>query len=416
MERTDVVDTALEHLGTQDPDLAATAAECHSLLVEGGGGHALSQLVVQRFLWDVLPRRWPAHMRSDAVEACARLLEACGLGRYARLCRSPETAAVLAGYRLGERFGRACALHAETRSGVRPPDLPALGWSGRPGPVEREAFLAVAGVLELAVASGDLRPGKRGSHEKGVGLAARCLEAARPGGRMLLEGILRERLEDWAETGSEDRRRLVGPLVEALAEPPVPDDLSGLAPLLWLLARAEQGLPVNRRLDPSPELAEEAGRRFELGRDIGAVDTVGLLVAVLSGLDLVRRRRRRLRITPRGRALLHDPAGLWRLVASSAWTAAKPSNAVAELALALLLRGGPEREATLAARIQLMLFRDGVSSEETLRGLRRLAWIAEPLGFLAVEGPIGTDRGFALTDLGRATALASLRARATRPR
>lgn len=232
---------------------------------------------------------------------------------------------------------------------------------------------------------------------------------------MLLEGVLRERLERWAETGSEDRRRLIAPLVEALACPPTPDDLSGLAPLLWLLARAEQGLPVNRRLDPSPELTEEAQRRFEPGRGIGAVDTVGLLLALLSGLALVRRVRRRLRITPRGRALLQDPAGLWRLVASSAWTAPKPANAVAELALGLLLRGGPEREATLAARIQLMLSRDGISPDEILRGLRRLAWIAEPLGFLQVEGPVGTDRGFALTDLGCTTALVSLRARATRP-
>lgn len=417
MDRTHDVDTALERLGRQDPDLAATAAECHSLLVEGGGAHALSQYVVQGFLWYVLPRRWPAHLQSQALEACALLLEACGLDRYARICRSPRTTAVLAAYRLRERLGLACAIHEEIRSGIRPPDLPELGWSARPGPVEREAYLAAAELLELAVASGEVRTGSRDALRQRIEVTARCLEAPRPdlGGRMLLEGVLRERLERWAESGSEDRQRLLGPLVEVLAEPPAPGDLSGLAPVRWLLEGAEKGLPVNRRLDPARKLADEARRRFELGGELGTEGTIGLLLALLSGLGLARRRGRRLQITPRGRDLLPDPLGLWRRIASTVWTGSRPANAVAELTLALLLRGGPERERALATRVQLMLAGDGISAEETLKGLRRLAWIAEPLGCLTVDGPIGTDRGFALTDLGCATALVSLRARATRP-
>ena len=94
--------------------------------------------------------------------ALGRVLDLVGLPRYAAICRSPETDAVLAAYERDDREGFAAFRRAEERSGVHPPDLPELTWGPVMGLREAGAFWSTAAALELAIAGGELRPGSRG--------------------------------------------------------------------------------------------------------------------------------------------------------------------------------------------------------------------------------------------------------------
>jgi hypothetical protein len=94
------------------------------------GLETITQYGLQRFLWYELPRKWMTDLegRRHLAMALGRVLDLVGLPRYAGICRSPETDAVLAAYERDDREGFAAFRRAEERSGVHPPDLPELTW------------------------------------------------------------------------------------------------------------------------------------------------------------------------------------------------------------------------------------------------------------------------------------------------
>jgi hypothetical protein len=86
------------------------------------------------------------------------------------------------------------------------------------GMQEAGAFWSTAAAQELAVASGELRPGNRGWRAAQQAIAQRHLTAARPelDGRTWLEVVLAERVEEWAHSRGQARRTLVEPLLARL--------------------------------------------------------------------------------------------------------------------------------------------------------------------------------------------------------
>jgi len=82
--------------------------------------------------------------RRHLAMALGRVLDLVGLPRYAAICRSPETDAVLAAYERDDREGFAAFRRAEERSGVHPPDLPELTWGPAMGMQEAVVVLLPA--------------------------------------------------------------------------------------------------------------------------------------------------------------------------------------------------------------------------------------------------------------------------------
>jgi hypothetical protein len=120
------------------------------------GLQVITQHGLQTFLWYELPRKWLTDLEGKLHIAASlgRLLELVGLPRYATICRSPETTAVLQAYQRGSREGLRAFRGALERSGVEPPDLPGsplwFGWGPAMGEREAGAFFSVAAALELA--------------------------------------------------------------------------------------------------------------------------------------------------------------------------------------------------------------------------------------------------------------------------
>ena len=96
------------------------------------------------------------------VAALARALDLLQLPRYAAICRSGTTREILTAYETSIAHGKAAFRRAATASGVMPPDLPDFQWGAAMGWQEASAWSSTAEFLEVAVASGDLVPGRRG--------------------------------------------------------------------------------------------------------------------------------------------------------------------------------------------------------------------------------------------------------------
>ena len=89
------------------------------------------------------------------------------------------------------------------------------------GMEEASAFASTGAALELAITSGDLRPGGRWSRTTQQATAHRHLTLPRPDldGRDWLAVVRVERIGDWAQCRGLARRALVEPLVARLADP-----------------------------------------------------------------------------------------------------------------------------------------------------------------------------------------------------
>src|SRR5439155_8693817 len=139
-----------------------------------------------------------------------RLFQALGLTRYAALCTSPTTSAILRGFdERGVPAGREAYQRALDRCGIVPPDIAELTWGTVMGVEEGNAYEATAAMLELAVAAGRLRTGTAGWRTRQVEITRAYLTAADPtqGGACRLDRIRAERLGSWARGRSTQRRR-----------------------------------------------------------------------------------------------------------------------------------------------------------------------------------------------------------------
>jgi hypothetical protein len=263
-----IVAQALERLRAEDERLGGDAEAALSSLTWDEGLETITQYGLQRFLWYELPRKWMTDLegRRHLAMALGRVLDLVGLPRYAGICRSPETDAVLAAYERDDREGFAAFRRAEERSGVHPPDLPELTWGPVMGVREAGGFWSTAAALELAVAGGELRPGRRGWRAAQQAIARRHLTAARPelDGRTWVEVVVGERVGEWARSRGQARRALVEPLSARLQGGPVevPAGVAeAVAPLRWLLARAGEGIALTLLLDADEVLQAELVER-----------------------------------------------------------------------------------------------------------------------------------------------------------
>ena len=375
---------ALARLRDEDERLGGDAEAALNSLTWDGGLETITQYGLQRFLWYELPRKWMTDLedKGHLAMSLGRLLDLVGLARYAAICRSPETGAVLAAYERGDREGFAAFRRAEDRSGLQPPDLPELTWGPVMGMQEAGAFWSTAAAQELAVASGELRPGNRGWRAAQQAIAQRHLTAARPelDGRTWLEVVLAERVEEWAHSRGQARRTLVEPLLARLRAGPVAvpaDAAEAVAPLRWLLGRAGEGIALTQKGNLARAVVIEAVERFRLA----------------AAAEPAARGGRRLRAVGAARS-----------------------------------RPGPGREGDAPGRAgragsrgggRRGLARPGHRSASGPRGraapARRAAAVAGRAGPVPGGRRLGA-RMVALTGVGRAAALEALRARATGPR
>lgn len=420
-----LVASALEQL---EPPVAAMAREAFDKVTRRAGPESLTQFGLQVILWGSLPLCRPASECERMADALGRLLELCGFERYAAICRSSETKAVYAAYRRSLRRGVDRAARAEDRSGIKPPDTDVLRWSDVRGEVEAYAFRTVAGALELAIGAGELAPRRGPWREQQAAVTERVLlePRAESGGRSLLEDVLRERIALWAADSGAERQRILDPVADQLVHPTGSPD--GFPAPAWLLSRAETGIGVDAEDDPPPDLVRDAVRELGWPED-RAGERVGALLALLLDIGALRRTRRTVRTTARGRALRADPTALWGRVVEHLWGPDAFPNAVAELAFVLLLEDGPADEEELVRRTHPAIqagWRDDATgrptaAQEVRLALIRLAFFAEPLGVLEPCGGLPgsgrwPNRRLALTTTGRAAALQALHLRATAPR
>jgi hypothetical protein len=327
-EPPDIIAGALERLRAEDERLGGDAEAALSSLTWDEGLDTITQYGLQRFLWYELPRKWITDLegRRHLALSLGRLLDLVGLPRYAAICRSPETDAVLAAYERDDREGFVAFRRAEERSGLHPPDLPEFQWGPVMGMQEAGAFWSTAAALELAVAGGELRPGSRGWRAAQQAIAQRHLAAARPelDGRTWLEVVVAERVEEWAHSHGQVRRALAEPLSARLRDGPVEvpaGAAEAVAPLRWLLTRAGEGIALTQKGNLARAVAVEAVERFgwqplpNPPRGEDDVFELWVLRDLARDLGAVRRSGRRLVATRAGRTLAGDAEALWRAVA-----------------------------------------------------------------------------------------------------
>jgi hypothetical protein len=432
----DAVAVALSLLREDDPELAELADAGFQSLTWGQGPQSIAQHDLQEFLWYHLPLNWATDVGEHKAVAAAlgRLLELLGLPRYAAICAAPTTGAVLDVYDRGEQAGLAAYRRAVDASGVEPPDLPELAWSAVMGSGEASAYWSTANALELAIVAGELRPGSRGWRQVQRQLVHAYLSSPRAAfaDQTFFSVVLTERLQRWVDDRGEARRQLLAPVANMLiAAVPVPEGAAeALAPLRWLLERAADGIPLTQSGNLSRAVVLDGVERFGWwpwrGRPRGQNDVPELHDLRELGqrrLKALRRRGRSVALTAAGRALLADPGQLWRGVAAALTGGGDFDAAVAELALAVLVR----RDVTYPELADLLVpaLAAGWRAQDTggppnagsVRcALGPLLSTLELLALLRPQPLTLHEDPRSLTDVGRATALAALRARATAPR
>jgi len=434
-EKDPPIAEALTKLEAEDVEAAEDAKAALGSLTWGEGLSVITQERLQHFLWYGLPMKWLTdtdHHRR-IVAALARAFELFDLPRYAALCRSDTTAAVLDAYERSGTEGKKAFLKADAASGIQPPDIDELAWGAVMGTEESAALSSTAELLELAIAGSELVPGARGWKQRQAELVRAHLMAARPdlGGRKWLDVIRDERVDIWLSTHrSPTRRRILEPLVgigQRPAEPPAGVD-DPLPRLRWFLGELAGGQPLTQTGNLSRAFVQDAAPRFGWDfrrppRTEDEFSDLHQLRHLTQRVGLARRTGRQLVLTTRGRAALGDPDLGWRAVARGLLAAHQFAAAVGEITLALLVDGerhATELDATLAEVVAEIGWRATDTGLPPDEGDISWAWhqttnLLRALDVLATGGG-WEDRSYALTPAGRAVGLECLHHRATGPR
>jgi len=286
-----------------------------------------------------------------------------------------------------------------------------------------------------------LVPGGRGWKQRAVEVTERTLQAPLdlPPGQTLATMVITERVEGWIRAAHDsavaERRQAA---VNRLLSPIDPPDgfESVVAPMQWLLGHAADGIELTQAGYLARALVVEGAERFAWLPDWAKpprsevdVFAVGDLREVASSLRLVRKKGRTLTVTSAGKALLADPVGLWRVLASSLGGEDEFAQGLGEL-VGLCLVDGPAYGNSLSDDVQPMLAELGWQVEGRpldVNFVRSSIW--RPLHWwrtiaVADHRSARWDRETHqeaepssewLTDAGRATVLAYLRERAIRP-
>ena len=427
----------LAKLAAQD---AAAAEDARAALewIAGDQGLALiTQQRIQNFCWYDLPVKWLVDLdeKLRVVAALAQALDLLQLPRYAAICRSGTTREVLTAYETSVAHGKAAFRRAADASGVMPPDLPDFQWGPAMGLEEASAWSSTAEFLEVAVASGDLVPGRRGWKARQQELVRAHLNVPQAGllGQTLAQVILTERTETWINAWrSETRHRILAQIANRLLHPaelPAATAADPLPPLRWLLDQLDGGIALTQTGNLNRKFVQENADRFgwDFSRPPRTEDELFDLYQLRNfaqDLGLARRSARKLTLTAKGRRLLADPGSLWRAVAAGLLGDHGFFVYTGELFLALLLDADsmPDRQinATVGQAAAEEGFRETRSYEppdehDISRAVHETSNLCRALGLLAVGGD-WRDRSYGLTSTGRSTALEALRARATGPR
>ncbi|MFH1331425.1 MAG: hypothetical protein ABIJ48_12365 [Actinomycetota bacterium] len=431
---------AIASLRVSDPDMATDAEGALEWLTAGEGPAVLTQERLQYFLWYQLPMKWLTdnahHCRVAA--ALAEALDLLGLPRYAAICRCDTTTGVLDAYRRSNARGKAAFRRADLASGISPPDVPELRWGAVMGLEEARALSSAADFLELAVAAGEMVPGRPGwkARQQEMVRAHLAVPRLELGGRSYLDAVGAERLEDWLSLRCRSRvwQELLTDLAPRLALPTElpPGTADPIPPLRWLLDRLAGGQALTQTGNLNRAFVQEASTHFGwwdtslFGPPYREDELFDLCQThdLAEQLKALRRRGKSLTLSPRGRALLADPEALWR-AAARALLPQNPFHAAAgEVTLAVLAVGATEREDSLDARVQAAIAeqgwrdrRTGAPADDQSIDIARHATtnLLRALNLTESHGrwPDSTVR---LTAVGRATALEALHDRATGPR
>jgi len=435
----------------EDPDIAAVLAklagqdaaaaeDARSALewIAGDQGLAfLTQQRIQNFCWYELPVKWFVDLgeRLRIVAALAQALELLQLPRYAAICRSGTTREILGAYETSTAHGKAAFRRAAAASGIMPPDLPDFQWGPAMGLEEASAWSSTAEFLEVAVAGGDLVPGRPGWKTRQQELVRAHLNIAQAEllGQTLAQVILTERAGTWVNVRrSETRRRLVAAIANRLLHPaelPAATAADPLPPLRWLLGELDGGIALTQTGNLSQKFVQQNADRFgwDFSRPPRTEDELFDLYQLrhfAQDLGLARRSGRQLKLTVKGRGLLADPDRLWRTVAGGLLGDNDFTVFAGELFLALLAETDsvPDRRirATVGQAAAEEGFRETRSGEppdehDISRAIHETSNLCRALGLL-VSGGDWRNRTYGLSGTGRATALEALRSRATGPR
>jgi hypothetical protein len=431
------VTAAIALLEAADPDAAYHAQLALRRIT---GDHMDPALVtvraVQDLCWHDLPLENPDDCE-DLTDGLARLLDLLQMPRHAAVCRSPATQTIIESYWHDENEGVKAYRREAAASGLAPPDLPGLEWGGEEKPpAEDTAWQSTTRMLEEAVTTRTLVPGRPGWKDLQRELAQAHLNAPRPelGGRSHAEAVIAERLDAWADAyDSPVREEAVSAIARRLLRPARLPDGDAAAPLprwQWFLDQLAAGIPLTQN--------GNIGRRFiqanaaRLGWDFDRppsfdrdLEELQVLRAMTTRLRVAARSGRKLALTPRGRRLAADPAALWRATARLLVGGGELEDFAGELFLVLLLPGqampADEVEGTIARAVAqegfVMLPHEILPDEHDVsRAAAHTIWRCRTLGLFAVgAGARWLDRTYQLTPVGAATALEALRARATRP-
>lgn len=439
---------ALARLSVVDAVAAHDARVALEWLVGDDGLEGLNQLSLQQFCWYELPFKWlvAPPVRIEIVAALARFLDLAGLERYAELCRSDRTTAVLAAWADDADAGFRAFRLAMERSGVEPPrierGLDGWLWAPSMGAEEHRAFWSTAMALELAVEAGALVPGAPGWRDEQHRIAEVHLRQPRPEllGESLLQAATSARLVAWVDgppdrASARARRQLVAPLVNALLQPIEVPRTAGrsLAPIRWVLEQvvANGGVTLTQRGNLPRGLVQSAVEQFPgWWSDADAPPQrdaeVPALLAVwhlARRMKLVRRAGRHVTVTRRGEVMLADTTELWGAVASALGERDDFEAAVAELVWAVLVQDPLVAVADLQAEVAVALTETGwqhgptgapVSATTLAFVIDELVTLAEALGLVRRRGRT-TAPQLRLSPTGRAMALSLLRCRALAP-
>jgi len=302
----------------------------------------------------------------------------------------------------------------------------------------------VALALEQAIEEGRLCPGTRGFRRRQAEAAEAALREPWDGGDGLtrIQAVHAERMEGWLQRGhtrgSPERRAIVervAAVVAADAQAIEPDlARTALAPAMWLLERARDGIALTQTGALNRALVREIVERWPGWWDtdlFGAPnreDEVALLHELhhlLRRLRLVRRAGRRIVITTRGGQLAESPPELLLALSEALFARESFSATCAELAGALMLDGAEaDYSRTLAGAIHPAIVAEGWQSDGESPSERDVAWAvadflrpAESIGLLRRgKGASRYSRDpLFLAPAGRVGIAAGLRARGLAP-
>lgn len=377
------VEAVVEELAER-ADAGLVVAACWYDVSNDRPHYLMSQFDVQNFLWLTLPqllREPPADLNPmpdwhAVVDEAAWFFERLDQPRYAAICRSEQTTAILDAA-LDAMHSFELYVQATHASGIMPPPGLRITWLDDPGPRELALYDAITRALERAIAAGELDPV---DDAKRLATAVAVLEQPPDGHTETMQELM------LAERMTRLRR------------------WSGSQTIRELLVRVEPD--VARPLDLTPEILL-AGTR-PLGQVVHERDGSGPLRAVAQQFGLLDKDLNR---TDDGDRALAHPVLLFDAVVSGFANPDDPlKNQAALPLLAMLLMSDTIDVDMLMDRIGIVFHETGWHETPTPIDTVQTA-VTELLMDMRTTGLITSDNEH-LTDFGRRVALTAIRTRA----